>query len=128
MQKPIKYFAKEGKKMGLGNKILNLRKKLNLSQEQLAEQLNVTRQTISKWELEETAPDIKQAKKLSEIFKVSLDELLDTDIRDTVVEKVSNTEKLTNMAVKIVKVIGIAFFVMLIIDIITMIILLPKIV
>lgn len=114
--------------MGLGNKILNLRKKLNLSQEQLAEQLNVTRQTISKWELEETAPDIKQAKKLSEIFKVSLDELLDTDIRDTVVEKVSNTEKLTNMAFKIVKVIGIAFLVMLIIDIITMIILLPKIV
>ena len=114
--------------MGLGNKILNLRKKLNLSQEQLAEQLDVTRQTISKWELEETTPDIKQAKKLSEIFKVSLDELLDTDIRDTVVEKVSNTEKLTNMAFKIVKVIGIAFLVMLIIDIITMIILLPKIV
>lgn len=114
--------------MGLGNKILNLRKKLNLSQEQLAEQLDVTRQTISKWELEETTPDIKQAKKLSEIFKVSLDELLDTNIRDTIVEKVSNTEKLTNMAVKIVKVIGIAFLVMLIIDIITMIILLPKIV
>ncbi|MBQ2938459.1 MAG: helix-turn-helix transcriptional regulator [Clostridia bacterium] len=114
--------------MGLGNKILNLRKKLNLSQEQLAEQLNVTRQTISKWELEETTPDIKQAKKLSEIFKVSLDELLDTDIRDTVVEKVSNTEKLTSMAVKIVKVIGIAFLIMLIIDIITMIIFLPKII
>ena len=71
---------------------------------------------------------IKQAKELSKIFKVSLDELLDTDIRDTVVEKVSNTEKLTNMAFKIVKVIGIAFLVMLIIDIITMIILLPKIV
>lgn len=35
--------------MGLGNKILSLRKKYNLSQEQLAEQLNVTRQTISKW-------------------------------------------------------------------------------
>ena len=114
--------------MGLGNKILNLRKNLNLSQEQLAERLNVTRQTISKWELEETTPDIKQAKKLSEIFKVSLDELLDTDIRDTVVEKVSNTEKLTNMVVKIVKVIGIAFLAMLIIDIIAMIIFLPKIV
>lgn len=114
--------------MGLGNKILNLRKKLNLSQEQLAEQLNVTRQTISKWELEETTPDIKQAKKLSEIFKVSLDELLDTNIRDTVVEKVSNTEKMTGIAIKIIKVIGIAFLVMLIIDIIAMIIFLPKIV
>lgn len=114
--------------MGLGNKLQSLRKKLNISQEQLAEQLNVTRQTISKWELEETTPDIKQAKKLSEIFKVSLDELLDTNIRDTVVEKVSNTEKMTNICVKIIKFIGIAFLVMFIIEIITMIIFLPKIV
>lgn len=37
--------------MELGNKILELRKQKNLSQEQLAEKLNVTRQTISKWEL-----------------------------------------------------------------------------
>lgn len=113
--------------MSLGNKILNLRKKSNLSQEQLAEQLNVTRQTISKWELEETSPDIKQAKKLSEIFKISLDELVDSDIRDTIVEKVSNTEKLTAMAIKIIKVIGIAFLFMFIIDIIMMMVFLPKI-
>lgn len=114
--------------MGLGKKLQSLRKELNISQEQLAEQLNVTRQTISKWELEETTPDIKQAKKLSEIFKVSLDELLDTNIRDTVVEKVSNTERMTSIAIKIIKVIGIAFFVMLIIDVITMIVFLPKII
>ena len=78
--------------------------------------------------MEETTPDIKQAKKLSEIFKVSLDELLDTNIRDTVVEKVSNTEKMTSIGIKIIKVIGIAFFVMLIIDVITMIVFLPKII
>ena len=48
--------------MEIGNKILELRKKANLSQEQLAEKINVTRQTISKWELNETTPDIKQAK------------------------------------------------------------------
>ena len=114
--------------MGLGKKLQSLRKELNISQEQLAEQLNVTRQTISKWELEETTPDIKQAKKLSEIFKVSLDELLDTNIRDTVVEKVSNTEKMASIGIKIIKVIGIAFFVMLIIDVITMIVFLPKII
>ena len=114
--------------MGLGNKLQSLRKQLNISQEQLAEQLNVTRQTISKWELEETTPDIKQAKKLSEIFQISLDELLDTNIRDAVVEKVSNTEKMINIGVKVLKVIGIAFFVMLTIEVITMIIFLPKIV
>ena len=114
--------------MELGKKLQSLRKELNISQEQLAEQLNVTRQTISKWELGETTPDIKQAKKLAEIFKVSLDELLDTNIRDTVIEKVSNTEKMTNIAFKIIKVIGIAFFAMLIIDVITMIVFLTKII
>ena len=113
--------------MGLGKKLQSLRKKLKISQEQLAEKLDVTRQTISKWELEETTPDIKQAQKISEFFKISLDELLDTNIRDEVVEKVSNTEKMTSVAVKIIKVIGIAFLIMLIVDIITMIVFLPKI-
>lgn len=113
--------------MGLGNKIQNFRKKLNFSQEQLAEKLNVTRQTISKWELEETSPDIKQAKKLSEIFQVSLDELLETDINSTIVEKVTKTEKLTEIGIKIVKVVGIILGIILLIDVISMIFLLPKI-
>ena len=47
--------------MNLGQKIASLRKKNNLSQEELAERIGVTRQTISKWELEETTPDINQA-------------------------------------------------------------------
>ena len=63
--------------MDLGKKILELRKKENLSQEQLAEKMNVTRQTISKWELNETKPDIKQAKELSAILGESA--LSDTD-------------------------------------------------
>ena len=54
--------------MEIGNKILELRKKNNLSQEKLAEQVGVARQTISKWELGETSPNLKQSKKLSEIF------------------------------------------------------------
>ena len=49
--------------MEIGNKIMELRKKNNLSQEELAEKVGVARQTISKWELGETAPDLKQAKK-----------------------------------------------------------------
>ena len=63
--------------MEIGNKILELRKKNNLSQEALAEKIGVSRQTISKWELGETSPDIKQAKELSKVFNVSLDELTD---------------------------------------------------
>ena len=64
--------------MELGNKIFELRKKSNLSQEQLAEIIGVSRQTISKWELNESVPDIIQSKKISELFNVSLDRLVET--------------------------------------------------
>lgn len=93
--------------MNLGNKIMTLRKKNNMSQEELSEKVGVTRQTISKWELGETCPDISQAKKLSNIFKVSLDELTDNDVNNIIVEKVSNTEKLAGIIIKILKAIGI---------------------
>lgn len=46
----------------LGNSLYNARKKSGLSQENVAEKLGVTRQTISKWETNETLPDIRQAK------------------------------------------------------------------
>ena len=46
--------------MSLGNMILELRKKKGLSQEQLGEKVNVTRQTISNWELNETTPNPEQ--------------------------------------------------------------------
>ncbi len=49
--------------MNLGDKILQLRKKNGLSQEQLGEKVDVTRQTISNWELGETTPNPEQLKK-----------------------------------------------------------------
>ena len=100
--------------MNLGNKITELRKKNNLSQEDVAEKVGVTRQTISKWELEETTPDIKQAKELSKIFNVSLDELTDNDVKNILVDKVSNTERLAGMIIKILKGIGIFFIVIIV--------------
>ena len=51
--------------MNIGNKILELRKKNNITQEELAERVGVSRQTISKWELGETSPDLRQSKELS---------------------------------------------------------------
>lgn len=63
--------------MNLGKGIQELRKKYNLSQEELADKVGVARQTISKWELNETSPDLKQSKQLSKIFDVSLDGLVD---------------------------------------------------
>ena len=108
--------------MDLGKKILELRKKENLSQEQLAEKMNVTRQTISKWELNETTPDIKQAKELSRLFKISLDELTENDTTTLVMQKVSNTEKLAGLVLKVLKWLGVCFLITLVIDIISFII------
>ena len=62
--------------MKFNEKLVMLRKQNNLSQEQLAEQLNVARQTVSKWELGETTPEMDKLIKMSEIFKISLDELM----------------------------------------------------
>ena len=104
--------------MELGNKIYEYRKKLGLSQEQLAEKIGVSRQTISKWELGETSPDIKQAHMLSQIFSVSLDELTGNDTKEVIYEKVSNTEKLAGLIIKILKVLGISLIAFLILSVI----------
>ena len=108
--------------MNLGNKITELRKQNNLSQEELAERVGVTRQTISKWELEETTPDINQAKKLSNIFNISLDELTNNNVNNILVEKVSNTEKLAGLTIKILKIIGISIIILFVIFVIAFIV------
>lgn len=56
-----------------------LRKMKKLSQEKLAEKLDITRQTLSKWETGEAVPDIEKSKLLADIFEVSLDELVSYD-------------------------------------------------
>lgn len=66
--------------MSLGNSLFSARKNCGLSQEAVAEQLGVSRQTISKWELDETLPDIRQSKKLSTLYHLTLDELIDFDL------------------------------------------------
>ena len=65
--------------MDLGKKIMTMRNEKNLSQEQLAEKLNVTRQTISNWENGKFYPDIDSLVNLSKFFNVSLDVLLGYD-------------------------------------------------
>lgn len=91
--------------MQLGEKILKLRKQKGLSQEELGEKVNVTRQTISNWELGETSPNPEQLKLLSKELSVSIDELLDNDVKNVLVEKVSNTEKLSKLILKLLKII-----------------------
>ena len=104
--------------MNIGSIISELRKKNNLTQEQLAEKLNVTRQTISKWECNETSPSLEDAGKLASIFNVSLDELVGN--KNILEEKVSNVERLAGIIIKILKVIGvliIIYFILLVVGI-----------
>ena len=66
--------------MEIGSQIKKLRNALGLSQEELAEKIYVTRQTISNWENEKSYPDIHSLLALSSIFEISLDQLIKGDI------------------------------------------------
>ncbi|MEA4994312.1 MAG: helix-turn-helix transcriptional regulator [Oscillibacter sp.] len=77
--------------MSLSKKIYELRKANNLSQEQLAEKVSVSRQSISKWESGETTPEIERIIELSKVFNVSTDYLL---LSSEVEELTNRTEQL----------------------------------
>lgn len=66
--------------MTLGQKLQQLRKRDGLSQEALAEKVAVTRQTISKWELDQSMPDLDLLARLSDIFQVSTDYLIKPEL------------------------------------------------
>ena len=65
--------------MDLGNKIIKLRKMKGMSQEELGYAVNVTRQTVSKWELGTTTPDYTSLKELSRVFEVSIEVLTNNE-------------------------------------------------
>lgn len=65
--------------MNLGQQLCQARKQSGLSQEEVAASLQVSRQTISKWETNETVPDVVAAKKLAALYHLSLDQLLEYD-------------------------------------------------
>jgi bacteriophage CI repressor helix-turn-helix domain len=79
--------------MDLGSKILELRKKQQLSQEKLGEKVGVTRQTISNWELNETLPDTKQLIALSQALLISIDELVGNNTQNLLEQKVEKVEE-----------------------------------
>lgn len=62
--------------MSLSEKILSLRTQLGLSQEDLAEKLGVSRQSVSKWETGQSVPDLDKLIKLADLFGISVDELV----------------------------------------------------
>ncbi len=83
--------------MELGKRIKHYRTEKALSQENLAERVYVSRQTISNWENEKSYPDINSIVLLSEVFDVSIDNLIKGDIEQMKVE--INTEEVKKMSV-----------------------------
>ncbi|NJI81038.1 helix-turn-helix transcriptional regulator [Clostridioides difficile] len=79
--------------LNFGENLKRLRKERNLSQEQLSEMLNVSRQAISKWESNKTYPDIENLMLLRNIFNIALDDLLFDENKDKI-EYVINSSKL----------------------------------
>lgn len=70
--------------MILADKIINERKKLGWSQEELADKLGVSRQSVSKWEGAQSVPDLQRILEMSKIFGVSTDYLLKDDIEEVI--------------------------------------------
>ena len=101
--------------MSTGEKIYELRKKKNMSQEELAQVLNVSRQTISKWETGESNPDFDKIVPLCNFFEISTDEFLrgSNPILEEKIESVSKKNKALTFSMCIV-----IFIVMCILDVV----------
>ena len=75
--------------MNLSENLKKIRKQHNLSQEQLAEKLGVSRQSVSKWESNQAYPEMDKVIQLTKLFNLNMDELLNQDISETTKEKQS---------------------------------------
>lgn len=87
--------------MEIGKQLKNARTRSGLTQEKVAEEINVSRQTISNWENEKSYPDIISAIKLSNLYSISLDDLLKGDER-----MIKHLEESTNVVKSNQKLIG----------------------
>lgn len=87
--------------MTFGQKLSSLRKLSNLTQTELADKLMVSRQAITKWEKGIGLPDIDNIKKISSLFNISIDELLDYKIESIDILSNSNTETINKQNSKL---------------------------
>ena len=120
--------------MGFHNKLYNLRKQKGLSQEELANRLNVSRQTISKWEVGDSTPDMEKLIAISDMFQISLDELVMDKVQTQTGETPSKAEIVNELkekvltdenkkkAKKVLKIAAIILGVIVLIDVISMIV------
>jgi transcriptional regulator with XRE-family HTH domain len=119
--------------MDFNNRLYQLRKQKGLSQEELANRLNVSRQTVSKWEVGDSTPDMEKLIAMSDLFDVSLDKLVmgKEEEKDqeapksefvTVINEKVLTDKNKKKAKSVLKIIAIIAGVVLAIDAISMLI------
>lgn len=73
---------KKGEKMSFSENLIELRKYHDYSQEELAEMIGVSRQTLSKYETGESLPDIEKSKLLADVFSVTIDDLINHEKSD----------------------------------------------
>jgi transcriptional regulator with XRE-family HTH domain len=83
----------------IADKLVNLRKQHNFSQEELAEKLGISRQAVSKWERAESSPDTDNLIKLANLYCISLDKLLNISVENTLPEK-ENIQDVDNYSQK----------------------------
>ena len=116
--------------MEFHEKLYTLRKQKGLSQEELAYRLNVSRQTISKWEMGDSTPDMEKLMAISRFFGVSLDELVmdkspQQSVTGGIVEKCKReiwTEKNKEKVKRGLKIAAVIFGIILCIDVVSMIV------
>ena len=102
--------------MSFGNNLVNLRKQKGWSQDELADNLNLSRQAISKWENDLSMPDVDNVKKISRVFSVGIDELLNNEVpKDKAValdiKKQDKKDKIINLIKTIILALVIIYFI-----------------
>lgn len=114
--------------MTTGEKIKRLRKEQNISQEQLADMLGLSRQAVSRWETESTIPETMIIVKLSKIFHVTTDYLLKESENNRGHSKISNANSMIKRISKnlIIGIIGIAFVAIVILVVLFMSLAIPE--
>lgn len=94
--------------MSLGENLQFLRKKNGITQEQLAEQLEVSRQSVSKWESDTTYPEMEKLLLLCQMFHVKMDDLVQKDVSLLYVEDKAHYDKHMNLFSKMMA-LGVVF-------------------
>lgn len=120
--------------MEFNNKLYNLRKQKGLSQEELANRLNVSRQTVSKWEVGDSTPDMEKLIAISDVFDISLDELVKDKVPEHNAENTVKSEIISELKEKVLtdknkqkaklglKIVAIILGIIILIDFISMIV------